>query len=200
MRIFLALLFILSPYAVHAENLQVFSKIVLRTGAGLYENTGTNKGSAVSTGGFNFQYVHFLNDRLAFGFGYMAQFDLNSSGVPISGLELLGRIYLKDRASRVVQKENWGEYIFQRNWNPYVSTLYGKRQFYLGADLESLDPTKSLSGDYNVINIGLGGDLRLNSSFEFNMEVSTSAFSFAGSDPRVQIKENVFWMGLNYVF
>lgn len=200
MRILLAVLLTFSSSLAYAEDLQVFSKIVLRTGAGLYENSGTNKGSAVSTGGFNFQYVHFLNDRLAFGFGYMAQFDLSSSGVPISGLELLGRIYLKDRASRVVQKESWGEYIYQRNWNPYLSTLYGKRQFYLGADLESLDPTKSLAGDYNVINVGFGGDLRLNSSFEFNMEVSTSAFSFAGSDPRVQIKENVLWIGLNYVF
>lgn len=182
-----------------AEN-QYSSQLLLRTGFGSFANTGTQAGSSGGTGGFNLQYISYLNSRLAYGFGYQAQFDLNTKSIPISGLEIIGRIHFWNQGTVVTTKSAWGELETHAQYAPYFGMLYGKRQFFLGPDKESSDTTKQLAGEHSVINAGLGLDYRLSRNFELNAEYLTSVLTFTTTDPRVKIGESVLWLGLGYIF
>lgn len=201
MKLALALAVFLASFPTYGADTASYSpKIVLRTGMGLLSNVGTTGGSAATTGGFNLQYQHFLNSWLSVGAGYMAQFDLKNGGVPVSGLELLGRAYLWKQGTVSLHSADWGQTTYQSLWAPYISVLFGKRQFYLGPDYQSVDPVKQMSGEYSVLNVGIGIDYRLNRHLELNAEYTMSALAFSSTDSRVRIQENLLWMGLNYAF
>ncbi|KYG65816.1 hypothetical protein AZI86_01715 [Bdellovibrio bacteriovorus] len=176
------------------------NKLVLRTGVGQLANQGDQGGGSPSVGGFNLQFFHFLNSYLAVGFGYQAQFDLNIGTVPVSGYEIAGRIYWWGEGTQVKEKMSWGELdLYQKN-SFYFTSHYGKRQFYLGDDPLTIDESKKFTGEYGVINAGLGWDHRLNRNFEINAELCTSLFALSSTDSRVRISETFLWMGLGYVF
>jgi hypothetical protein len=175
-------------------------KLYLRTGASQYANEGTLGGAAGGEGGFDIQYVHYLNSRLAAGFGYSAQFDLTAGGVPVAGYEILGRYYFWHDGTQVTDTQGWGQASKQSLWSLYLMSMYGMRKYYLGQDLQSSDPTAQITGDYSVINLGVGLDYRLSRHFEFNIEINNSLYAFASSDSRVRISETNLLTGLSYVF
>jgi len=190
----------LSSLAWAAEQTSLSSKISVRTGVGSLQNTGNEPGTTAANGGLDLDYLYFLNPRLAIGVGYAAQFDTSSGISPVAGLEILVRKYFMNDGTRVKTTDSWGSYESASTWSPYVLGLYGMRQFYLGPDIESSDPTKTLTGTYSVINVGVGVDHHLSGSLEWNAELSRSLIAFASSDPRVKISETMIWVGLNYVF
>lgn len=180
-------------------NTELGNKIVLRTGAGLLSNTGTISGSSPTFGGFDLQYHYFLDPRLAVGFGYTSQFDLQSKGIPSAGFEIIGRVYyLKSGTRETIQGADWNS-TFHQQWSPYFGAFYARRSYYLGEDTET-SATAQLTGSYVAVNAITGVDYRLNNEFELNAEFSATALSFVASDPRVKISETVVWFGVNYVF
>lgn len=182
------------------ERAEYSSKLVLRTGFGMFQNAGTYGGSTAGVGGFDLQYHYFLNSYLSVGFGYGAQFDLNNGGVPLRGYEIVGRVYFLNEGTHTKRVSDWGVVESGSQWAPYILGQYSIRDFYLGPDVQSTDATKSLSGEYSSINLGAGMDYSLNRHFGFNAEISSSMFAFSSSDARVRISETIIWMGLNYVF
>jgi hypothetical protein len=200
MKYLIALIVCLSSLSAMADIELESSKLTIRTGVESYVNKGTQAGQSSGFGGFDLQYIVFLNSYLAAGIGYGAQFDLQAGGVPVAGMELVGRYYFWKEGTQVSYQEKWGELSLHNSWTPYAMTMYSQRKFYLGNDYESTDTTKSLAGEYSIINVGIGLDYRLSRRFEFNAEFSTSAYAFVATDPRVKINETALLFGVNYVF
>lgn len=194
------LLGLLLPLMAHGGTTEVSSKLTLRTGFGSFQNAGSNGGGTSGMGGFDLQYLHFLTPHLAVGLGYGAQFDTPNGGIPLGGYEIIGRVYPWHEGTRVTHHGPWGSAESMATWSPYILGQYSLRSFYLGRDFQSDDQTKSLSGQYTAINLGAGLDYNLDRRFGLNVEYSTSLVTFSSTDPRVRIVENIFWIGLNYVF
>ncbi|KYG61426.1 hypothetical protein AZI86_17075 [Bdellovibrio bacteriovorus] len=176
------------------------SKLILRSGMGQLTNTGTQSGSAVSVGSLNLQYLKFLNERLGLVFGYMAEFDVTNGSMPVSGMEIGSRYYFYNTGTTTTEKSDWGVSRQRSLWNAYFALVYGKRDFYLGPDYQSNDATSTLKGEYAVMNLGAGIDYYLNYRYDLNIELSTSALSFASSDARVNLSETFLRIGIGYVF
>lgn len=195
----------LGALAARAEGgsfLQNSPKLILRTSGGFFRNTGGEQSlTATSFGGFNVGFNYYLTPRLAAGLAYKADFDLARATLPFKGFDVSGRWYPFGQGTYTVRRlgDSVLEYHPVRAY--YISAAFSERTYFLAPSSGATTDTEAVKeGGFAAVNIGLGIDIRASRHFEYNVEVTQTAMSFASTDSTVKISSTLLYFGMNYVW
>ena len=195
-----ALAFVLAigcTLSMAAHALEYAPKLTLRTGAGILNNDGADRGSSATTGGINLVFTYFLTSRLTTGAGYKADFDLVQGSIPLRGFDVSGRYYFWGDGTRVLRSAGTFTRETQDLFLMYFGGDFSQRSYFFPAS--TADAT-DLTGSFGATNATLGADIPFSRHFEWNLEVVYSVLTFAATDSQVKIRSTLLQAGLNYVW
>ncbi len=189
-----------NAYAGKESTTYLSPKFSLRTGGGIFTNSGTLGGSINSVGAFNVLYVHYMTTRLAVAIGYKADFDMTRLSMPVRGIDIAGRWYYLGRGTKKTVTTAGHEVIRQDTYALYLGGELSEKKYFFSKVATSATSVENLSGDYGSLNILLGADYTLNDSFEWNVEACYGLFTFSQTDERVRFQAMSLATGLSYLF
>ena len=196
--VFLGFIYGVSGFA--DDEVKVSNKFSFRLGMGTLQNAAAGGGSTSVSGAPDLIFNFFLSPKVSVYVSYLMVTDSSSGTLPLQGFDLGARYYFSGNGTHVTYRANESVTIQkQEKYAFYLTGAFFQRSYFLGSNTSEVT-TVPLTGNFNGISGGIGGDLRLNDHWELNAEINKNLKSFSTTDDRVRLSAMLTFLGLSYVW